>query len=82
MTQPGEVGYWRPVVDWCLGANDHFGTCFLAMVGNHHVIVTTANGAAEVMTDGEIERVDSSKIYAGGTADNGRKGIGICRRPA
>jgi hypothetical protein len=59
MTQPGEVGYWRPVVDWCLGANDHFGTCFLAMVGNHHVIVTTANGAAEVMTDGEIERADS-----------------------
>ena len=55
-----EIGYWRPVTEWCLGANDTLPTCFLAMVGNHHVIVTTANGSAEVMSDGEIEYADEA----------------------
>lgn len=55
---PLTVGYWQAVNaagNLCLGANDLFGTCFLAMVGNQHAIVTTVNGYPEVMTDGEIE---------------------------
>lgn len=51
----GEVGYWRPVTNWCMGANDHFVTCSWAGVGNLHVVVTTVNGSPEIMTDGEIE---------------------------
>lgn len=52
-----EAGYWRPVKRWCLGENLTFGTCGLAGVGNLHVVVTTANGSPEVMSDGEIERM-------------------------
>ena len=41
---------WRSITEWCLGANDRFGTCFFAMVGNFRV----ANGEP-AMPDGEIE---------------------------
>lgn len=54
-----EVGYWRPVTEWCLGENDTFGTCAFAAIGNLHCVVTTANGRPEVMSDGEIERMDN-----------------------
>lgn len=53
-----EVGYWRPVTEWCLGENDTFGTCAFAAIGNLHCIVTTANGVPEIMSDGEIEAMD------------------------
>lgn len=54
-TTQGEVGYWRLVANWCMGANDHFVTCSWAAVGNLHAVVTTVNGTPEIMTDGEIE---------------------------
>jgi hypothetical protein len=41
---------WRDVPEWCLGANDRFGTCFFAMFGNWLDLYTN-----EVMPDGEIE---------------------------
>lgn len=50
--------YWREVPEWCLGENNTFGTCFLAMAGNLHALVTAVNGHPEVMSDGEIEYAD------------------------
>lgn len=41
---------WKDVTEWCLGANDRFGTCAYAMVGNHRIMLGSA-----VMPDGEIE---------------------------
>lgn len=55
---PGHVSYWQPVVEWCLGGNDHAGTCPWCEVGNLHALVTTHNGALEVMTEGEILNAD------------------------
>ncbi len=52
------VGYWKDVDTWCLGENDTFGTCAFAMCGNHDCVVSTFNGAPEIMSDGEIEAMD------------------------
>ena len=41
---------WRDVKKWCMGANDEFGTCAYAMVGNQRIMLGDA-----VMGDGEIE---------------------------
>jgi hypothetical protein len=40
---------WRDIPEWCLGANDEFGTCAFAMVGNHVVLLGRG-----VMNDGEV----------------------------
>lgn len=53
----GEVGWWRQVEEWANGGNDKFGTCAETALANFHDLVTTLNGAAEVMTDGEVEYV-------------------------
>jgi hypothetical protein len=44
---------WRSITDrrgWCMGANDHFGTCYWVMLANFRIV----NGFP-VMPDGEIE---------------------------
>jgi len=43
------VTNWRDIPEWCLGANDEWGTCAFAMVGNHVVLLGKG-----VMNDGEV----------------------------
>lgn len=52
----GTYGYAAGIETWCLGANDEFGTCGFAGIGNGHAIVTkVATGTEQIMSDGEIE---------------------------
>lgn len=53
----GHIGWFDLVQEWCNGGNDKFGTCAFAAIGNLHCVVTATNGAPEVFSDGEIEKM-------------------------
>ena len=70
-----EVGYWRQVKTWPTGANDKCGDCFLAMVANLHVLVTTVMGHPYVMSDEEVERAYT--VWKGFDPNNPATDVGM-----
>jgi len=57
----GIYGYAAGLTTFCLGENNTFGTCAFAGIGNGHAVVTNVcSPPVQIMSDGEIERMDNA----------------------